>query len=36
VAFDPDLQTGSCRQTDLDLVDAFNIPNALAGGVFFS
>lgn len=32
VGFDPDLQTGFYRQTELDLVDAYNIPNALAGG----
>ncbi len=32
VSFDPGLETGSYRQTDLDLVDAFNVVNALAGG----
>ena len=32
VQFDPDLQTGSYRQSDLDVLDAFNIPNALAEG----
>lgn len=32
MAFDPDLQTGLYRQTDLDLIDAFNVLNALAGG----
>ena len=32
VAFDSDLASASYRQTDLDLVDAFNLVNALAGG----
>jgi hypothetical protein len=32
VGFDPDLETGFYRQTDLDLLDAFNALNALAGG----
>jgi hypothetical protein len=32
VGFDPDLQTAFYRQTDLDLIDAFNGPNALADG----
>lgn len=32
VAFDPDLNRGSYRQSDLDLVDAFNLANALAEG----
>lgn len=32
VDFDPALETGSYRQTDLGLVDAFNLVNALAEG----
>lgn len=32
VQFDSDLVGASYRQTDLDLVDAFNLVNALAGG----
>lgn len=32
VGFDPDLQTAFYRQADLDLVDAFNVPNALVDG----
>lgn len=32
VHFDPDLQTASYRQTNLDVVDAFNVANAIAGG----
>ena len=32
MGFDPDLQTAFYRQTDLNLVDAFNVPNALVDG----
>ncbi len=32
VGFDPDLQTAFYRQTDHNLVDAFNVPNALVDG----
>lgn len=32
MGFDPDLQTGFYRQTDLDLVDAVTAVNALAEG----
>lgn len=32
MGFDPDLTTGSYRQTDLDLVDAFTVQNALLEG----
>lgn len=32
MGFDPDLQTGFYRQTDLALVDAITLPNALVEG----